>query len=155
MRSGLTAARTSMTHAAPAGLIPAQALLRHTSVMLPQLWRYGIVSALALTLDFGVFLAFNHMLSHPTLAGMIGYSTGIILHFFLSRRFVFDAATAKAVHRVFIEFLGSGLVGLVVTAGVIAIATSAFGLEPIAAKALAVGTSFVGVFIIRRFIVFV
>ena len=63
--------------------------------MLPQLWRYGIVSASALTLDFGVFLAFNHMLYHPTLAGMIGYSTGIILHFFLSRRFVFDAATRR------------------------------------------------------------
>jgi putative flippase GtrA len=155
MRSGLTAARPSVRHAAPAGLIPAQALLRHRSVILPQLWRYVIVSALALALDFGVFLAFNDMLSQPTLAGVIGYSTGIIVHFLLSRRFVFDAATAKAVHRVFIEFLGSGLVGLAVTAGVIAIATGAFGLGPIAAKALAVGTSFVGVFIIRRSIVFV
>jgi len=123
--------------------------------MLPQLGRYAIVSALALALDFAVFLALNDIFAHPTLAGVIGYAAGIGLHFLLSRRFVFAAGRSpKAAQRLFGEFVASGLVGLAVTAAVIALATGAFGLAPIAAKVLAAGASFLGVFLIRRTIVF-
>jgi putative flippase GtrA len=124
--------------------------------VVPQLSRYVVVSALALALDFAVFLALNRALGAPTLAGAVGYSCGVVLHYFLSRNFVFSAVRSKkSTHRMFSEFVVSGLIGLAVTAGVIALATGYFGLSPIAAKVLAVGASFVGVFLIRRTIVFV
>jgi putative flippase GtrA len=123
--------------------------------VVPQLSRYTIVSALAFALDFAVFLALNATFGRPTLAGVAGYGCGIVLHYFLSRHFVFQATRSKkSVHRLFSEFVASGLIGLAVTAGVIAAATSVLGWSPIAAKVLAVGASFVGVFLIRRTIVF-
>ncbi len=129
-------------------------LRRHAS-SLPQLSRYAAVSALALALDFGVFLALNAIIGLPTLSGVVGYACGIVLHYHLSRRFVFDTAgSQKSAQRLFSEFVASGLIGLAVTAGVIALATGVFGLAPIWAKAIAAVASFVGVFVIRRRIVF-
>lgn len=123
--------------------------------VVPQLSRYAIVSALALGLDFSVFIGVNQALSMPTLAGVVGYACGIVLHYFLSRYYVFNAQVSrKSSHRMFGEFVASGLVGLAVTAGVIAFATGVLGLAPIVAKILAAGASFIGVFAIRRTIVF-
>jgi len=119
-----------------------------------QLWRYAAVSALALGLDFAVFLALNSAFGHPTLSGVAGYACGIVVHYRLSRQFVFaTAGSAKSAHRRFVEFVGSGVVGLVVTAVVIAVATG-MGASPILAKVMAAGASFVGVYAIRRTIVF-
>jgi putative flippase GtrA len=123
--------------------------------VLPQLSRYSIVSAMALALDFAVFLGLNAAFGHATLAGVIGYGCGIVLHYFLSRHFVFNAMRSKkSAHRLFTEFVASGLIGLAVTAVVIAVATGPLGLSPIIAKILAAGGSFIGVFLIRRTVVF-
>ncbi|HEY7669055.1 MAG TPA: GtrA family protein [Hyphomicrobium sp.] len=123
--------------------------------VMPQLSRYAIVSVLSLALDFAVFLALNGALGLPTLAGVSGYGCGILLHYHLSRRFVFDTSRSlKSGHRMLSEFVASGLIGLAVTAGVIALATTGFGWSPIIAKVAAAGASFLGVFLIRRTIVF-
>ena len=123
--------------------------------MVPQFSRYAAVSALALALDFTVFLGLNGTIGHPTLAGVAGYACGILLHYQLSRHYVFDTgASAKSGHRRFGEFVASGLIGLAVTAGVIAFATGMLGVSPLIAKVLAAGGSFLGVFAVRRTIVF-
>jgi putative flippase GtrA len=127
-------------------------LPRHAVV--PQLARYAVVSGLALALDFAVFLALNGAFGHPTISGVIGYGAGIMLHYVLSRRFVFDVRRSpKAAHRLFIEFVGSGIVGLVATGAVIALAIGV-GVAPVVAKLLAAAASFVFVFLIRRTVVF-
>ena len=77
-----------------------------------------------------------------------------MLHYQLSRLFVFaTAASAKSAHRRFVEFVASGLIGLALTAAVIAVATG-MGVSPILAKVMAAGASFLGVYAIRRTIVF-
>jgi putative flippase GtrA len=130
----------------------AEPLLGHT--VLPQLLRYALVSGLALAIDFAVFIGLNGVIGHPTMSGVVGYGVGIVVHYFLSRRFVFEARDAKAAHRLFAEFAASGIVGLMATAAVIAVATTEFGLAPVYAKLLAAGASFIGVFLIRRTVVF-
>jgi putative flippase GtrA len=123
--------------------------------VVPQLSRYAIVSALALALDFAVFIGINSAFAVPILAGVAGYGGGIVVHYFLSRHYVFNARMSKkSSHRMFSEFVASGLIGLGVTAGVIAAATAFLGMAPITAKILAACASFVGVFVIRRTIVF-
>ncbi len=130
-----------------------QLLRRHD--LWPQLLRYGFVSAAALGVDFSVFLACNGLIGQPTLSGVIGYGAGIMLHYMLSCRFVFDAARSeKAAQRRFVEFLASGFVGLAVTAAVIALMAGALGFAPISGKIVAAAVSFAGVFLIRRSIVF-
>jgi putative flippase GtrA len=153
MRLGSTPSRSTARHVALAWPAFAEPLRRHATVL--QLLRYALVSGAALPLDFAVFLSLNAAIGHPTLSGVAGYAVGIVVHYFLSCRFVFDAARSrKAAHRVFAEFVASGLVGLAMTAAVIALATGMFGMTPIVAKVIAVGASFLGVFLIRRSIVF-
>src|SRR5262245_16951019 len=125
--------------------------LRPVIGAMPQLLRYAAASGAALVLDFGVFLKLNAVVAAPTLAGVAGYACGIVMHFFLSRHFVFsDADSQKCAHRLFGEFVASGLIGLAVTAGVIALGVSVLGLSPLAGKALAAIASFFAVFVIRR-----
>jgi putative flippase GtrA len=129
--------------------------LRRSWHLMPQLSRYVVVSGLALALDLAVFLALNRAFALPTLAGVVGYACGIVLHYHLSRRFVFtDAASKKSAHRLFGEFFASGLIGLIVTAAVIALATGILGVGPLPAKLIAIAASFLGVFVIRRSVVF-
>jgi len=123
--------------------------------VLPQLSRYSLVSALALALDFTVYLALMKLAMDPPLAGAIGYALGTGLHYLLSTRFVFDArATDKVQARLFGEFALSGLAGMGITALVIALATEAVGLAALPAKVLAAGASFIIVFGLRRAVVF-
>jgi putative flippase GtrA len=121
----------------------------------PQLSRYTIVSALALGLDFVVYLSLASLGMRPATAGVIGYLGGGIVHYVLSVLFVFDIANQqKTTARRLGEFFVSGLVGLAITFAIIAFANEALHLPPLPSKIAAVGVSFVAVFLIRRGIVF-
>ena len=124
--------------------------------LLPQVSRYTIVSALALALDACVLTTLTSGFGlGAAAAGVIGYSLGMVLHFALSQHFVFDmTAIAKSRLRLFGEFAATGVVGLAVTAVILWLATDIAGVPALVAKVAAVGVSFVGVFALRRTIVF-
>jgi len=123
---------------------------------LAQALRYVGVSAVALGIDLAVFLALGAAGMGAVPAAVIGYAAGLVAHFALSCRFVFDAeATGKGMSRLFAEYVASGIAGLAVTAATVAAAVDGLGLAPMPGKAIAVGLSFVAVFLIRRSIVFV
>jgi putative flippase GtrA len=129
--------------------------MRPAFVLTPQLSRYAGASVLALGLDFAAYLALLASGFPAPLAGAIGYTMGMTLHYSLSSRFVFDrAATAKAEARLFGEFALSGAAGLAVTALVISGATEVLGASAIEAKVLAAASSFLVVFSLRRTVVF-
>ena len=131
------------------------ARLRGLASIAPQLSRYTLVSALALALDFALYLALTTLAVWPPLAGVLGYAAGTVLHYLLSVRFVFDArATDKAHARLFSEFAVTGVSGMAATAIVIAAATDLAGLSALPAKVLAAGVSFLLVFALRRGVVF-
>ncbi len=121
-----------------------------------QLVRYAGVSALALGLDFAVFVLLTHFhVMSAALAGATGYSMGLVLHYTLSVRLVFDAsASLKTRRRLFMEFAASGIFGVFTTWAVIHLAVSTLGMGPVCAKGLAVLVSFAAVFMIRRSIIF-
>lgn len=131
-------------------------LISSPPAALIQLMRYGIVSAMALGADMSIFLGLTWSSGvRPALAGVIGYSIGLILHFVLSTGFVFDAAAAgKSFQRLFAEFAATGLAGVAITWSVIRTGTDVLALSPVAAKLLAIGLSFVAVFVLRRSFVF-
>jgi putative flippase GtrA len=123
--------------------------------LLPQLSRYTVVSALALALDFTVYLLLGAGGTTGALAGAIGYACGLALHYLLSVRYVFDAAAAhKAQSRLMTEFALSGLAGMAITALVIAVTVDLGGMPLLPGKILAVGVSFIVVFALRRSVVF-
>ena len=103
--------------------------------MLPQLSRYTLVSALALVLDFTVYLLLAAGGTTGALAGAIGYACGLALHYLLSVRYVFDAAAAhKGQSRLIAEFALSGLAGMAITALVIAVTVDLGGMPLLPAK---------------------
>jgi len=123
--------------------------------VLPQLSRYSAASALALALDFTIYLLLTASAVRPSLAGVIGYAAGLALHYLLSVRFVFDArATRKVEARLVAEFALSGLAGMAVTALVIGAVADIAGLPVLLAKVLAATASFLVVFALRRTVVF-
>ena len=132
-----------------------QSFVRRLVRLMPQLSRYGVVSIAALAADFGVYIALFSAAVAASLAGIAGYAVGMVVHYFLSSRFVFKTqGSRKSERRRFVEFLLSGLVGITLTGFIIAIATGAFGVAPIAAKIVAAAVSFAAVFAIRRSVVF-
>ena len=123
--------------------------------VLPQFSRYTLVSALALVLDFFIYLLIAAGGTRLAVAGVIGYACGLGLHYLLSVRFVFDPHAAdKAQSRLLAEFVLSGLAGMAITALVLAFAADLGGLPLLPAKMLAVGASFLVVFALRRGVVF-
>lgn len=130
--------------------------LRPLLALAPQFSRYVVVSVLALGLDFVAFLALTYGAEvKASLAGVVGYAFGLALHFVLSTRFVFERrGLEKSQRRLLGEFALSGLVGVALTWSIIAVAVDFAGLYPIVGKILAVGISFVAVYLLRRSVVF-
>jgi putative flippase GtrA len=120
-----------------------------------QLSRYSIISALALSTDILIYMGLVYSGIRATLAGILGYTIGMVLNFVLSRHYVFDASLAgKSEGRLFSEFVISGVVGLALTASLIWIMTEMLHQGAAVAKLTAVGVSFLAVFILRRSVVF-
>ncbi|MFA5957580.1 GtrA family protein [Hyphomicrobium sp.] len=128
----------------------------HKAVALvPQFSRYSVASVVALATDFTVYGALCALAVNAPVAGIIGYTIGMIVHYALSSTFVFDVAHAqKPAARRALEFAASGLLGLILTGLVITVLTNHFAASPVAAKIAAVAVSFLAVFMVRRSIVF-
>ena len=120
-----------------------------------QLSRYSLVSLIALSLDFALYLVLTRAAMAPALAGAIAYSLAMVLHYALSIAFVFTGPRrGKTQARQFAEFALSGLIGVVITLIVIGTLTEVAGLSPVPAKVIATATSFLAVFALRRRVVF-
>jgi putative flippase GtrA len=145
-----TAQRTGFDFAAR---VPA--LLQPFARLMPELSYYTIVSAVALAVDLVVFNVSQYGGLRAALAGIVGYSVGLLLHYVLSKRYVFETrADEKSEAQRFGEFCLSGAVGALLTWCIIVVATEFLHLPAMIGKIAAVGTSFIVVFLLRRTIVF-
>ena len=130
-------------------------LLAPIARLMPELSYYTVVSIVALGVDLAVFNVALLGGMRAGLAGIVGYTVGLVLHYLLSVRYVFQTAhSAKSSARRFGEFVLSGIVGVAITWGVIHVATDVAHLPANIGKIAAVGTSFIVVFLLRRGIVF-
>lgn len=137
------------------GPLTLETMLRRARWLLPQLSRYTIVSGVALLADLVTLMTLRGLGARAALAGVAGYCTGLILHYVLSSRFVFQSERgSKSQARLFGEFAVSGLIGLALTAAILHVATDIAGLPALVGKLIAVGVSFFAVFVMRKTIVF-
>ena len=149
-------AETTPSHSVSGlSLLLSHPLLRPIARLMPELSYYTIVSALALGLDLVVFAGLTQSGMRAAIAGIVGYTAGLILHYMLSVRYVFETqGSTKSVLRRFGEFVLSGLIGLALTWAIITLASEWLHLPALIGKVAAVGTSFIVVFLLRRGIVF-
>ena len=118
--------------------------------------RYVMASVIALGVDMGLFLLLIGAGTPPTAASVMGYSTGILVHWVLSSRAVFTEARATGSggqHRQRVLFLLSALLGLGLTALIVG-GFQQLGIDPRLAKLVAIAVSFQAVWLLRRHLVF-
>lgn len=118
--------------------------------------RYLAASGVALGFDMGSFMALLAIGVAAAPASALSYSLGILVHWFISSRAVFTAGVAErgpARTRQKALFVGSALIGLALTAGIVGLG-DAIGVPPLLAKIAAVGVSFFTTWLLRARVVF-
>jgi putative flippase GtrA len=119
--------------------------------------RYVVVSVGALAVDMGLFLALLKGGMVSAVAAAIGYGVGIVAHWTLSSRKVFQDRVSQRGTRERTQqkamFVVSALLGLVVTMSIVGVG-DALGLDPRIAKVMAIGVSFVLTYLLRNVVVF-
>lgn len=118
--------------------------------------RYILASVGALAVDVGVFLALLAASVAAAPASAVGYSLGILAHWLMSSRAVFQDSVAErgmARTRQKALFVISALVGLGLTTAIVGAGDYAGG-DPRLAKVVAIGVSFFATWLIRSRIVF-
>lgn len=117
--------------------------------------RYGAVSLLSLAVDALALGLLARWLGVPSvLAGSLSYLLGALVHYQLSRQYVFAPGLLSARRSAeFAAFLVTGLVGLALTAGVLAVG-QALHASLALGKGVAVLTSFFVTYALRRYAVF-
>lgn len=118
--------------------------------------RYGIASVGALAVDVASFLAFLSIGMAAGPASALGYSLGILAHWLMSSRAVFQETVAErgaARTRQKALFTISALIGLALTTAIVSISVRS-GIDPRIAKAVAIAVSFTATWLIRSRIVF-
>lgn len=118
--------------------------------------RYGLASVGALAVDVGSFLAFMEAGVHPAPASAMGYSLGILAHWLMSSRAVFQDSVAEgglARTRQKALFVISALVGLGLTTLIVTLGDWV-GALPMISKSVAIVISFTATWLLRSRIVF-
>ncbi|WP_416462614.1 GtrA family protein [Sphingomonas sp. VDB2] len=114
--------------------------------------RYLLASIAALASDFATFLALDHSGAWPVVAALGGYTVGLIVHWMISVRFVFDLGDGPT-HGQRLGFIASAMIGMGITMALVG-ALSALGLSPALAKLASVPVSFLSVYAIRKYGIF-
>ncbi len=119
--------------------------------------RYIGASVVALGADIVFFLAVLRAGLTPTIASAAGYMLGVVVHWLVSSRLVFaDGSAARGSRERTGQkalFVGSALVGLAITTGIVGLG-SHWGADPRLAKLFAIAIAFQATWLLRRTIVF-
>ena len=113
--------------------------------------RYLSASVVALGGDYLVLIGLVALTAWPqSLSAAIAYCAGAVVHYVISRRYVFTAGWLHARRLAeFAGFLASGLAGLAITVGVVQ-AGSQLQAPLLASKTVAVALSFIATYLLRR-----
>lgn len=114
--------------------------------------RYLLASIIALASDFALFLLLDRLGLPPVAAACGGYAGGLLVHWAISVRFVFDTGAGPS-HGQRLAFIASALLGMGMTMAMVG-ALSLVGTAPALAKLLSVPVSFLTVYAIRKYGVF-
>jgi putative flippase GtrA len=117
--------------------------------------RYTGVNLAATVVDYIFFLTLTHLFGLPIIQSIIAYSVALVVNYSLTKKLVFlHDMSHKSEHRLFMEFIGTGLLGLVLTAAVIWITVHEMNLPPVDGKTISVLICFVVLYVVRSRLVF-
>ena len=119
-----------------------------------ELVRYFFVSLFSLAVDFSIFLIGSQYV-HYTVAAVIGFLVGAVVHYALSIRIVFSRRKlGKRRMTEFLLFVGTAGAGLLVSVVTIFVYVEWFGASLFFAKTMAAGMSFLFGYAVRKLLLF-
>lgn len=133
--------------------------LSYRAVQLVGSWRYArylVASAISLGVDLASFLLMLQINVRAVQASMLGYVSGLVVHWLLSSRLIFAdkiQPTVNIWNRQKLLFVISALIGLAITAAMIECGLR-LGINPGLSKLAAIAVSFHVTYILRRCLVF-
>lgn len=134
-------------------------ILERHAVLLRELAGYVAVSGTALAVDFSIYWSLLGVFRYAFVAAAGGYVCGVLTHYALSSRIVFrhrfDKRGVREEAPTIAKFFAAGFCGLMVTAVIVGVVADLMGGNPLFAKLMAAGCSFLTVFTILRLMVFV
>lgn len=117
--------------------------------------RYLAASALALTMDFSVFMGLHRLAGLDyRIAAPIGFSLGLVLIYVLSIRWVFRQRRLKDARAEFVLFVGLGVAGLALNQAIITVGMEFLALPDWMSKIASAGFVFCFNFASRKFLLF-
>ena len=117
--------------------------------------RYTGVNLGATVVDYIAFLTLTHFFGLAIVQSVVAYSMALVVNFTLTKKFVFvHDMSHKSEHRQFMEFFGTGMLGLVLTAAIIWTTVHEMNLPPVDGKTISVLICFVVLYFVRSRIVF-
>lgn len=119
------------------------------------LLRYTGTNVISTIVDYTLLLTLTHMFGMPTLQSTFAYAAAVVVNYGLSKKYVFNHDMShKSEHRLFMEFVGTGFIGLVLTAALMWLTVDVLKLSPLEGKTIALLLCFVVLYFVRRYIVF-
>ncbi|MDB5649981.1 MAG: GtrA family protein [Hyphomicrobiales bacterium] len=125
------------------------------SLLTGEFIRYGFCSALALACDMAVLLVMVHVVGlHYQLAAALGFSLGLVVAYVTSVRYAFRTRRLENRSAEFTGFVIIGLLGLLLTQGLLHVMVEGLSLPVGIAKILTAGFVFMFNFSARRLTLF-
>ena len=119
------------------------------------LLRYTGTNVISTVVDYTLLLTLTHFFGMPALQSAFAYSAAVVVNYGLMKKYVFVGDMShKSEHRMFVEFVGTGFIGLLLTAAVVWLTVHVMKLPAIEGKTVALLLSFVVLFFVRRHVVF-
>ncbi len=116
---------------------------------------YTGVNLASTVVDYTIFLSLTYLFGFPVLASIAAYVVGMVVNFALTTNFVFlHDMSHKSRHRLFMEFVGTSLLGLLLTAGIIWLTVHHMNMPPIEGKTISLLICFASLYYVRTRIVF-
>jgi putative flippase GtrA len=129
-------------------------LWRRLPVGLRELGLYGLASAAALAVDWGLLLVLTGLGLNYLVAAAIGFGAGIGVTYLLSVSVVFRHRPIADRRREFMGFMGVGIAGLILTQLLMALWVERLAIAPGLAKIPTAGLVFIFNFTVRRALLF-
>ena len=120
-----------------------------------QFVRYGLVSVIALAVDFGGMVLLVELISiHYLVAATVSFISGLAVNYLLSRAWVFTERKYESRVKEFIIFTSIGIVGLLLNNSIMWLAVEKIGIYYIFSKIIATILVFFWNFGLRKMLVF-
>lgn len=130
-------------------------IIKKTNNGFIQFVRYGLVSVIALVVDFGGMVLLVELLSmHYLVAATVSFIAGLIVNYLLSRAWVFTERKYNSSAKEFITFSGIGIAGLLLNNSIMWLAAEKIGIYYIFSKIIATILVFFWNFGLRKMLVF-